>query len=162
MREEHGTRYTLGRCFRQWIQTKRGYSGNTGEILIQGEENRAVFQSDCGDQRIHGRQGNSFRPCQTKYRGRFAIRGETLRIKNVPHGKVMLDAIRISREPLQNFRHDDAGESKRLGFLNHPPQFLAGAAGRRIEKINPDGSVHQNQARFPRIRPRSPFQIPLQ
>lgn len=67
----------------------------------------------------------------------------------------------VSPKSLKNFGHDDASEGERFDFINHPPQFAARAAGRQAEKLNPDGSVNQNQERFRRIRLWSPFQTPL-
>ena len=73
----------------------------------------------------------------------------------------MLHAINISSETLQDLHDDNASQGKGFGFLNHSPQFITRAAGRGTEKIDPDGSVNQDHARFRRKRLRSPFQIPL-
>jgi hypothetical protein len=62
---------------------------------------------------------------------------------------------------LQDLRHDNSSEREWLDFINHSSQFTSRASRRRTEKINPDGSVYQDQTRFFRIRLRSPFQIPL-
>ena len=120
---------------------KWSYTGDVRKILVQTEQTRVVFKSDCSDQSIYRRQTYAFRPGQPRNRGCLTVSGETTRLQHIPQGKKALNAMDISSEPLQYLRHDDAGESEGFGFLNHSPQFTTGAARRKTEKFNPDGRV---------------------
>jgi hypothetical protein len=51
----------------------------------------------------------------------------------------------IPLEPLQDFHYDDSSEGEWFDFLDHAPQFAAPGAGRSAEKIDPDGSVDEDQ-----------------
>jgi hypothetical protein len=73
----------------------------------------------------------------------------------------MLDSADVAREAPENLRDDHTRERKRLRVIYHASQFTAGRTGRGAEKIDPDGSIHQNETRFLRPDFDPPFQIPL-
>jgi len=143
------------------VQRKSSQARDAGKILIRTEENCVVFESNGGNQCIHGRQTDAFRPSQAQNRGGLAVGRETARFDHLPQGKKTLQAMDVSSEPLEDLRHDDAGEREGLGLLDHAPQFSARGAGSGSKKIDPHGGVDQDQERFRRMRFRSPFQIPL-
>ena len=143
------------------MQSKSGDACDAGEILVQTEETCLMLKSYGGYQGIDGCETDAPRPSQPGNRGGLTVGGKTARLEHLPQGKIALDAIDISPKPLQDLRHNNSSDREGLDFINHPTQFTSSAAGRRAKKINPDGSIHQDQARFLRIRLRSPFQIPL-
>ncbi len=51
--------------------------------------------------------------------------------------------------------------ANRLCVGDHTAQFGSGRSRGRAEKINPDGTIHQDQTRFLRMALKSPFQMPL-
>jgi hypothetical protein len=155
-------RQTRSLC-RPWkgVQRKSSQARDAGKIFIQTEENCAVFESNCGNQSIYGRQTDAFRPSQAQNRGGLPVRRQSARLDHFPQGKITLQAMDVPSEPLEDLRHDDAGEREGLGLLDHAPQFSAGGAGSGSKKIDPHGGVDQDQERFRRMRFRSPFQTPL-
>ena len=146
---------------RKGVQRKSSQARDAREIFVKTEENCAVFESNCGNQSIHGRQTDALRPSQAQNRGGLPAGRETARLDQLPQGKKTLHALDVSFEPLEDLRHDDAGEREVLGLFDHASQFSAGGAGSGSKKIDPHGGIDQDQERFRRMRFRSPFQIPL-
>src|SRR5216683_2682495 len=131
------TRYPLWRCsghswlacrIRQRIQSKGSHARDAGEILVQTEETRVVFKSNGRDQGIDGCQTDAFRSSQPRNHGCLTVGGETARLKHLPQGKIVLNALDIPPKPLKDLRHDNSSEREGFDFLNHSPQCAAATA----------------------------------
>ena len=73
----------------------------------------------------------------------------------------MLQPTNVTLETLQNLRDDHSSERNGFCVGDHTAQLGSGGGRRRAEKINPNGTIHQDQTRFFRMALASPFQMPL-
>ena len=114
---------------RHSVQSKRGESGDGGEILVPGEQGRMVLNRNGRDQGVHGGHAETIRAGQPGNRGCFTIGGKAARLQHRKPGKVKVDAIYIARQPLQNLGYDDPGQRDRSALGDQPPQLATGIGG---------------------------------
>ncbi len=136
-------------------------TGDSREVLVQGKERSAMFQCNRCDQSVDGRKGDTLRTRGPKDARCFSICRKSLRFEHVPLRQILLQATNVTLKALQNLRDDHSCECKRLCVGDHTAQFGSGRSRGRAEKINPDGTIHQDQTRFLRRALKSPFQMPL-
>jgi mRNA interferase HigB len=115
------------------------------KVLIQSKKRGPVLQGYRCDQRVDCRDRDAFGTGRSKNHGRFPISAEPHWFEHLPLREIVLDPTHITLETLQNFRDDYTCQLKGLCLGNHASQFDTCTGGRRTQKIDPHGTIDQDQ-----------------
>src|SRR5208282_4343610 len=133
----------------------------TLEVLVEGEQGCMILDGERSEQSVHGGERQATLASLAKDAGCNRIGGEPARLDQRPACQKPRDLGHIAFEALQNLGHDHAREHERGSRADQTLQLVARASAIRVEKVDPDGTVDQDQTRFLRMAFKSPRQMPL-
>ena len=142
------------------VQPQAGES-ETLEVLVEGEQSGLILDGERSEQSVLGGERQAALASLTKDAGCGHIAGEPARLDQRPACQKPRDLGHIAFEALQNLGHDHAREHEPSARADQTLQLVTRASAIRVEKINPDGTVDQDQTRSLRMAFKSPRQMPL-